>query len=237
MIFTHKRKIVATLLALAFTGAVLLFFRSTSHKTEHHPDSHTDEVNTHVISPIGETEVKNPTSKEQHLNKTKQSTSDLHPSMPNDVRRSSSAISKTESKLLNSGSLDQTNAARILKSSNFEKTVRDLADSSKGNPLASDLTELFANSLREKISNESENLNIQEFSCGSILCMGSISAPDSKAWNHASNELLNDKSAKIYAFIEFDVPQANGTIEHRIIFSTDPSSNGIILPFTAIPTN
>lgn len=145
------------------------------------------------------------------------------------------AVPGIESTLIARGdSLNMVNVGPMLKSKDFLKAIQDLAQASRDNPLASDLTELFTESIQERFASDPEKLHLHALSCGTKLCIASIDSSDNEAWRRTSNAILNDKNARIYAFIEYAVGNSDGTVEKRVIFSTDPSTTGINEPITTV---
>ena len=137
-----------------------------------------------------------------------------------------------EEKLLLGENLDIANSERILGASpeDFDQLFNDLQDQGFEDPLAYELTELYSDYLARSPGQGGGMPGSMELACGLRACIARSSAPgDQRA--PALDAWQNDPNAPpTYALIEMPFELPDGTIEHRLLFTTDPGSNAITIP-------
>ena len=97
-------------------------------------------------------------------------------------------------------------------------------------PLAADIQDMYASAISQQLAGKGESLKLGRFACGEIICAGSIETPSSDEWQAWMRAFAEDPRTKSYVFMEEDVDDGSGAIEHRFVFSTDPGANRISVP-------
>lgn len=146
------------------------------------------------------------------------------------VRGPATRMPATERALLEHGMIRDASADRMLRTGDFTAVVRRLAEEARDSPLAADLTELYSSSLRQRFTDEGGSLVLEDLACGNTVCMGLFTTTDEAAWERVDRAFMENPQARIFAIMDYVVRRDDGTIEHRIVFSTEQDSNGIALP-------
>lgn len=151
----------------------------------------------------------------------------LPPSLPH--ASSTAAYLTFESAMLQGSELSFDQAMLALKGDAFDHYLSLIAQQSMRVPEAAELTDAYSRTLQAALK-ENPALSMQNFACGLSLCAGTIStgsgadAAQVEQWRQSLSLAGNTPA---YSMIDVTVAGKDGRVEHRFIFSSDASINGI----------
>lgn len=130
-----------------------------------------------------------------------------------------------EFRVLHEGQMDVRETIFLIKSAEFDDFIGEIEQQSEDSPLAQDIGALFGDGLRAITHDTDSPVVLQRLACGMRVCAGRFDTPDEEAWKSYLVEFLANPDLRIYGLFDHSVALDNGTIEKRIVFSTDPSAN------------
>lgn len=114
-----------------------------------------------------------------------------------------------------------------LKSNQFGDVMREFERQTSRDPLAAEQTNTYERAIRQEVANAKNAMQLQDFSCGLRICMGSIRSTDQAQFDAWFKEFMASKSLPTYVATSDTVDVGGGNYEHRFLFSIDPTSNGV----------
>ena len=134
-----------------------------------------------------------------------------------------------ESAMLQGSALSFDQAMLALQGDAFDHYLSLIAQQSMRVPEAAELTDAYSRTLQAALK-DTPGLSMQNFACGLSLCAGTIStasgtdAAQVEQWRQSLSLAGNTPA---YSMIDVTVDGKDGRVEHRFIFSSDASINGI----------
>lgn len=139
-----------------------------------------------------------------------------------------------ESRILVGPRVDFPAAQNVLQSDlqSFDQSIEELRQQSLADHLASELTDLYSDYLNGGLDTPDHDFYLNDLVCGLRVCIGR-SDVDQQAWRSAMDRWSQNPDAPPgFAMIDHTVRTPEGeAVEHRIIFTTDPESGAISIPF------
>lgn len=135
-----------------------------------------------------------------------------------------------ESNFLHGKYVDGAATQGILQSNRFGDIMRELQKEAMHDSLAVDQTKTYQAAIQQEAAKVKSTVEIQDFACGLRICMGSMRSTDQAQFNNWMKEFLSSNSTPKYAVTSYTGDLGGGNYEHRFLFSTDPTSNGIAVP-------
>ena len=136
-----------------------------------------------------------------------------------------------EFRVLYEGQMDVREVLSLVKGAGFDDFLGQLERQSRDSPLAQDIDALFDEGLRAMTNDSGSPVVLQRLACGMKVCAGRFDAPDEEGWQTYLAQFRANKSLRIYTYIDHGLTLDNGTLEKRIVFSTDPSANRMFQRF------
>lgn len=122
----------------------------------------------------------------------------------------------------------------------FNDFINQLSEETFNNPDTQDVSEQYANSFLDAATNlESGQIELNDFQCGQVSCVGSLTTYGDGVWEEFLASRFPsgyDGDYPVYSLGNFTVANDDGSIEHRIFFSTTDEINGIFIPTGERPT-
>ncbi|MCK9488040.1 MAG: hypothetical protein M0Q42_01320 [Xanthomonadales bacterium] len=150
---------------------------------------------------------------------------------PNEATRTSQYASsiprstlQVERSLLTQAGVDMDVAAVYLKGDSFHGLIDQLVEQGYSEPQAIDLTDLYTMSL-QAANIAAPDVSIHRLACGLKLCVLSAHTSAEEAFDPWFGKFLSNPTAKVYSVGRYDKVMADGVVEHRLLFSTDPENN------------
>ncbi len=109
----------------------------------------------------------------------------------------------------------------------FDDLMEHLSIESLGIPLARDVTDLYARAAEEASRGGDDSINMN-ITCGMVVCGVSATAATQDAFEAWFRAFVENQSAPPNALGRYDKILDNGSVEHRMIFSTDPQKNQVV---------
>jgi hypothetical protein len=125
--------------------------------------------------------------------------------------------------------VDVRASASLMAGKKFDDFMKRLSLESESAPLARDITDLYTRSADEANSNVDNVVDIN-VACGMVVCGISATAPTKDAFEAWYKAFLENQSAPPQAAGRYDKTIEDGSVEYRIIFSTDPERKGVMMP-------
>lgn len=125
--------------------------------------------------------------------------------------------------------LDVRAVTDLTRGDRFSNFMDRLADEAASSSLALDLTELYAQSAAEANAAGGDQLTVR-LVCGMTVCAVSATAPSKDVFDAWFELFITNPAAVPYGLGRHDKVTANGTLEHRIVFSTDQQRQHVIMP-------
>lgn len=137
-----------------------------------------------------------------------------------------------ESAVLLNGQIYVSAAESILGSDAFASTLESLEQQMMQDPLAEALTNTYRDSIERQLAAQTDGLQVDRLACGLRICMGSIHSQgltdeDWAAWLDAFG---HNPETPHYTLVDQTIDLGDDVAEHRLVFSTDPESNAIVVP-------
>lgn len=130
-----------------------------------------------------------------------------------------------ENSLRNGDSINIQVVRSAVASDKFFEIISELRNESAGNSLAEDVNHLYKDSIFDEVRKfGSASMEVQDFSCGTTFCAGSIIAGNDDTWTSFLKSFQENKESPSFALYDYPIDAGNGRIEHRFIFSTDSSN-------------
>lgn len=117
--------------------------------------------------------------------------------------------------------VDLRASTQLMMGDHFGDFLDGLSRESSISPLARDITELYGRSAAEANSVVDNEVGIV-MACGTTVCGLSATAPDKETFDAWHKTFLGNQSAPPHAAGRYDMLPDDGSIEYRMIFSTDP---------------
>lgn len=135
----------------------------------------------------------------------------------------------TESMLLMGNDLDSNAAGSLLRAEDgFEKALDRMTDEMQSDADALALSETYAQAIGAQLSPGSRQLQLDRLACGLRLCAASFDdAADEAAWNAWRQRFDGDLETPHRVFVERTLVRPDGSVQRRVIFTTDPTSQGV----------
>ena len=124
--------------------------------------------------------------------------------------------------------VDARASTSLMVGNQFHDFMEHLSLESTSTPLAQDITNLYSNAAAEANSSVDGKVNVK-IACGMVVCGVSATAPTREAFDAWFEAFTKNKSAPPYAAGRFDKTLDDGSTEYRLIFSTDPQKNSVIM--------
>lgn len=137
-----------------------------------------------------------------------------------DYRRSA------EGNLLDGNAIRSDVAQATLETGRFDLSLLYLAEQTARNRDAQGLTELYARRIREQLA-ATPQAQLDILQCGDTLCLGRIRTDDPAVFPQWFARFDKDPGTPHYAWMETLVHMNSGVLEHRFVFSTDPSVSSL----------
>lgn len=125
--------------------------------------------------------------------------------------------------------LDLRAISERLKGDGFSDFLDRLADEAATSPLALDITELYTQSAAEANAAGGRQLTLR-IACGTTVCGISATAPSREVFDAWFGAFVEHPSAPPYGAGRHDKTTASGEVEYRVVFSTDPERQHLIMP-------
>lgn len=113
-------------------------------------------------------------------------------------------------------------AQATLDTGRFDLSLLYMAEQTAHNREAQDLTEAYANHIRGQLASTPQ-AQLDILQCGDTICMGRIRTDDPAVFQKWRAQFDKDRSTPHYAWLDSLVRMDSGVLEHRFVFSTDPS--------------
>ncbi|MBO9662981.1 hypothetical protein [Dokdonella sp.] len=125
--------------------------------------------------------------------------------------------------------IDVRVSTSLMMGKKFGDFMERLSLESSSVPLARDITDLYTHAADEANAAVDNSININ-IACGMVVCGVSATAPTKDAFEAWFKAFVENQSARPNAAGRYDMVLDNGSVEYRIIFSTDPQKNQVIAP-------
>lgn len=135
----------------------------------------------------------------------------------------------TESMLLLGSDLDSNAASNLLRAEDgFDKALGRMDDEMQRDPDAMALGDTYAQAIAAQLSSGDQALRLDRLACGLRLCVASFDdAADEAAWEAWRQRFDADTETPHSVFVERSLARPDGSVERRVIFTTDPTSLGV----------
>lgn len=122
--------------------------------------------------------------------------------------------------------VDLNRSSAVLTSTRFERYMDALATQASREPLAADLTELYRGSAVDRAKSV-DGVFIRRVVCGLKLCLVLGTAPSDDTLKQWHAKFVGNVSAPTLESSMRNLHQPDGSVEFRIVFTTDPASFGV----------
>lgn len=130
----------------------------------------------------------------------------------------------SERSVIDGAGISVAKVTRVIKTDDFGKFVRDLANESAADPLAQDLTALERKRWEGKLGSEAR---LRHFACGLSVCAGSIALGDNVGvYDRISDDYLSN-GTQPGSLLDYRLDRGGGDYEQRFVMSVDPAVAGI----------
>ena len=130
-----------------------------------------------------------------------------------------------EQSLLHGGNVNVSTAQTLLHSDYFAETVRELRKETVRDSLAVDMTNTIEHAFEKQIKGANSSIQIQDFSCGTTICMGVLRSSDPAQFKSWMQAFLDNKTIPKYVVSDHTIDLGGGSYEDRFMFTTDQNSN------------
>jgi hypothetical protein len=128
--------------------------------------------------------------------------------------------------------LDGAAVSALIRGDRFSDFMDRLQREAATSALALDLTELYAQSAEQaRAGNDDGELAIR-LVCGLTVCAVSAAAPSKDLFDTWFQAFIGNPEVPPYGAGRYDMLTAAGTVEHRIVFSSDRDRQHVIMPRT-----
>lgn len=133
-----------------------------------------------------------------------------------------------ESPLLTGDSLAIDNIRQVMESDDFDLAMERLAAQSEGDPLAVEMTELSRRIVESEVALAGAGA-LDRLSCGMRICMAALQPSEGPRWDAFLRAWRQNQHSLHFASVAATVERPDGAPEYRLVFSTDPASNSIVV--------
>ncbi len=119
--------------------------------------------------------------------------------------------------------LDINSSSAVLTNKRFERYMDALAAQASREPLAADLTKLYSGSATDG-ARSVEGVSVRRVVCGLKVCLASGTAKSNEMLKPWQTSFESNSSAPTYDSMAVQLRQPDGSVEFRMVFSTDPAS-------------
>lgn len=116
----------------------------------------------------------------------------------------------------------------LLKGDQFNQFMDQLTKEGGGSQLAQELTELYSRSAQEASTASGKTLDVK-ISCGTATCALVAGASTKEEFDEWFKFFAANPDAPPHAAGRYDKVLENGLTEYRVIFSSDPTRNSVIM--------
>jgi hypothetical protein len=136
-----------------------------------------------------------------------------------------------ESILLRGNDIDSAAVAALLKSDDrFDHALDRLWAEMAGDEDAAALGEAYATAIGSQVS-DVEGLRLDKLACGLRLCIASfLDMRSGDAWESWRGRFDSDVETPYGVLIEHEIDLGTGAAQRRVVFSTDPSTDAVVIP-------
>lgn len=127
--------------------------------------------------------------------------------------------------------IDVQAVTALIKGDRYGDFMDRLASESAASPLAHDVAELYAQSVAKAHAVDDDQLALR-LVCGMTLCAISATAASKDVFDAWFERFIADPVAPPYGAGRHDKVTDSGAIEYRIVFSTDPERQHVVMPRT-----
>jgi hypothetical protein len=120
------------------------------------------------------------------------------------------------------GAIRSDVAQATLDTGRFDLSLLYMAEQTAHNREAQDLTEAYANHIRGQLASTPQ-AQLDILQCGDTICLGRIRTDDPDVFQKWRAQFDKDSNTPHYAWLDSLVRMDSGVLEHRFVFSTDPS--------------
>lgn len=130
----------------------------------------------------------------------------------------------SERSVIDGAGISVAKVTAVIKTDDFGKFVRDLANESAADPLAQDLTALERKRWEGKLGGEAR---LRDFACGLSVCAGSIALGNNVGvYDRISDDYLSN-GTQPGSLLDYRLDRGGGDYEQRFVMSVDPAVAGI----------
>lgn len=224
----HKLTISALLVAATILAGIMLFVsRSTlpSGTVGREVNASRSTPSERRVSPVEE----KPTS----LSGQNEARNDRLPVKKASENGSAALILNSEKSLVaemeGAQGVDVRASTALMMGNKFDDFMERLSQESSGAPLARDITDLYARAAGEANLGVDNAVSIK-IACGMVVCGVSATAPTKDAFETWFKAFVENQTARPHAAGRYDRVLENGSVEYRILFSSDPQKDQVIAP-------
>lgn len=135
-----------------------------------------------------------------------------------------------ESGLLAGKDVDAAAVSAALRSDQrFEEVLDTMVRDMEWDQDAASLAEVYSETIRLQLAGV-DGIQLDRIACGLRLCAASFDDAGGTAWDEWRQRFDADPETPHAVFVEREVNLGNGLMRRRVIFSTDPSSSGVLAP-------
>lgn len=135
---------------------------------------------------------------------------------------------RAEDTILVGDDLSADAAGPIITTDRFGETLGRLEEQMLQDPMARELTEAYRHALQTELSSASPTMELDRLACGMRVCMALIQdQAEVSDWVGWMESLSSNPDVPFYASLDYSLDHGGAGFEHRLIFSTDPSSSGV----------
>ena len=117
----------------------------------------------------------------------------------------------------------------LIQGNRYDVFMDRLSGESAASPLAHDIAELYAQSAARAQPGDDDPLTLR-LVCGMTVCALSATAPSKDIFDAWFERFIADPAAPPYGAGRYDKVTASGAIEYRVVFSTDPERQHVVMP-------
>lgn len=118
----------------------------------------------------------------------------------------------------------------IITTDRFGETLGLLEAQMLRDSLAQELTEAYRLALQAELSAGSSTMELDRLACGMRVCMARVlDHAEVSDWIRWMESLSNNTNVPLHASLDYTIDHGGAGFEHRLVFSTDPSSSELRL--------